>query len=92
MNNINDEYKNKTIVNLNRRTNIFFDYIKILENALEVHLRVFSWGGICYHLDCKYKLFQNKKIYVYCHRSYKIGMITMFTEPIKLDNWIICVN
>ena len=92
INNISDEYKNKTIVNLNKRTNIFFDYIKILENALEFHFRDSSWAAICYHLDCKYKLFQNKKIYVYCHRYSKVGYIAMFTEPIKLDNWIICTN
>ena len=91
-NNIDSEYKNKTIINLNKKSNIFFDYIKILENALEIHLRDSSWAGICYHLDCKYNLFKNKKIYVYCHRYSKIGYITMFTEPIKLDNWVICVN
>jgi len=91
-NNIDDKYKQKAVVNLNKRSNMFFDYIKILENALEMHLRDSSWASLCYHLDCKYNLFKNIKIYVYCHRYNKTGYISMFTEPIKLDNWIICVN
>ena len=84
----NIDNKDKNIVSLNLRTNIFFDYIKILENALEIHVIDSSWACICYHLDCKYKLFQNKKIYLYPIR--RSGYISMFTEPIKLDNWIIC--
>lgn len=83
--NIDNNYKNVKCINLDRTTNIFFDYTKILENALEIHLRDSSWGGICYHLDTKYNLFKNKKIYLYPKRGY----VSMFNEPIILENWII---
>jgi hypothetical protein len=59
--------------------------IKVLVNAIEIHLLDSSWGAICYLLDAKYKLFQNKKIYLYANRGYS----KMFIEPIKLDNWIL---
>jgi len=35
--------KNEKYINLNKKTNIFFDYIKILENAIEIHLIDSSW-------------------------------------------------
>lgn len=73
------------IINLNKISEVFFDMIKILENAIELHLLDSVWGAFIYQLDCKYKLFQNKKIYIYCKRGY----VPIFTEPIKLDNWII---
>jgi hypothetical protein len=76
---------NKKIINLNGISNIFFDYIKILENAIEIHLLDSIWGALIYQLDAKYKLFHNKKIYLYANRSYR----KMFEEPIKLDHWII---
>jgi hypothetical protein len=74
-----------TIVNLNQISNTYFDMIKVLVNAIEIHLLDSSWGAICYLLDAKYKLFQNKKIYLYANRGYS----KMFIEPIKLDNWIL---
>jgi hypothetical protein len=77
--------KNKRIVNLNGMSNVFFDYIKILENAIEIHLLDSIWGAFIYQLDAKYKLLQNKKIFLYTKRGYK----KMFEEPVKLDNWII---
>jgi len=76
--------KNEKYINLNKKTNIFFDYIKILENAIEIHLIDSSWGAFIYLLDTKYNLFNNKKIYLYPIRGY----IKIFNEPIKLDNWI----
>ena len=75
--------KNKKIVNLNGISNIFFDMIKVLENAIEIHLLDSVWGALIYQLDAKYKLFQSKKIILYAKRGYH----AMFSVPIKLDNW-----
>ena len=85
---INEIVKNDDIsyVNLNGITNIFFDYIKILVNAIEIHLLDSVWGALIYLLDAKYKLFSNKKIYIYCKRNYT----EMYTNPVKLDNWVFC--
>jgi len=80
--NYNKDYR---IINLNNISNIFFDIIKILENAIEIHLLDSVWGAFIYQLDAKYKLFQNKKIILYAKRGYR----SMFEEPIKLDNWVI---
>jgi len=76
--------KNKKYINLNKKSNIFFDYIKILENSIEIHLIDSCWAAFIYLLDAKYNLFKNIKIYLYPIRGY----INMFKEPILLDNWI----
>lgn len=80
------EYNTENIpyINLNGISEIFFDYIKVLENSKEMHLLDSVWGAFIYLLDCKYKLFENKKIYLYPRRGYT----SMFIEPIKLNNWI----
>ena len=75
--------KNISIINLNCISNIFFDMIKVLENAIEIHLLDSVWGAFIYQLDAKYRLFQSKKIILYAKRGYK----EMFLNPIKLDNW-----
>ena len=59
--------------------------IKVLENAIEIHLLDSVWGALIYQLDAKYKLFQSKKIILYAKRGYN----AMFLSPVKLDNWII---
>ena len=64
---------------------IFFDMIKVLENSIEIHLLDSVWGAFVYLLDAKYRLFKNKKIFLYAKRGYK----SMFEEPVKLNNWII---
>lgn len=81
---------NKKIINLNQISHIYFDYIKVLENSIEIHLLDSSWGALCYLLDAKYKLFQNKNtaIYLYAKRGYS----QMFIEPFKLDNWNIIIK
>jgi hypothetical protein len=86
---INEIVKDDDIkyVNLNGITNIFFDYIKILENAIQIHLLDSVWGALVYLLDAKFKLFSTKKIYIYCKRNY----IDMFTKPMKLDNWVFVI-
>jgi hypothetical protein len=78
------------IVNLNQISNIYFDYIKVLENAIEIHLLDSSWAAICYLLDAKYKLFQNKNIPIYLYA--KRGYSQMFIDPVKLDNWNIIIT
>ena len=81
-----DNYdQNIPIINLNSISNIFFDMVKVLENAVEIHLLDSVWGALIYQLDAKYKLFQNKKIILYARRGY----YNMFLSPIKLDNWTI---
>ena len=76
--------KDDTYINLNQCSETFFDYIKILENAKEFHLLDSSWGAFIYLLDCKYRLFKDKTIYLYPLRNH----IKMFQDPVKLDNWI----
>lgn len=75
--------KTKKIVMLSESTDKFFDYIKILENSIEIHLLDSIWGAIVYHLDAKYKLFKDKNIFLYAKRGYH----HMFNKPIKLNNW-----
>lgn len=70
-------------VNLNRQSKVFFDYIRIIQNAKEIHLVDSIWGVICYQLDAKYGLFKDKKIKVYCKRGHQ----QLFLSPTKLDNW-----
>jgi hypothetical protein len=81
------ENKDISCVNLNEISEIFFDYIKVLENSIEFHLLDSSWGALIYILDCKYGLFKDKKIYLYAKRGYT----KMFTEPILLPNWEIII-
>jgi len=76
--------KDYKYINLNKKTNTFFDYIKILENSHEFHLIDSCWGCFIYLLDAKYRLFKDKVIYLYPKRNY----IKMFQDPIKLDNWV----
>ena len=59
--------------------------IKVLENAIEIHLLDSVWGTFVYLLDSKYNLFKNKKSIFYAKRVYS----TMFKEPMINNNWII---
>lgn len=78
-------FKNSlTSINLDKSTNVFFDYIKILQNAKEIHLIDSVWGAIVYQIDAKYGLFKDIPIYMNSIRGYQ----QMFTEPVKLNNWI----
>ena len=70
-------------IELNQSSDIFFDYIRVLQHAEEIHLIDSVWAGICYLLDAKYKCFHEKPIYVYCYRDFH----RMFTEPVALPNW-----
>jgi hypothetical protein len=72
-------------INLNKKSNKFFDFIKVLENAKEIHLVDSIWAGICYQIDAKYGTFKNIPIYLYPKRGHSF----MFEFPIKLENWTI---
>ncbi len=74
-----------TIVNLNRQSTVFFDYIRVLQEAKEIHVLDSVWGCFIYLLDAKYGIFSEKTIHVYCKRNY----VEMFRDPVKLDNWIL---
>lgn len=63
---------NINLINLDSKTDIFFDYIKILENSLELHLLDSVWGALVYLLNKKYNLFSDKKVYIYCKRGYNL--------------------
>jgi hypothetical protein len=77
--------KNYNSIDLNGISDVFFDYIKVLENAKEIHLFDSVWASVIYLLDSKYGLFKHIPIYVNCLRGYNL----MFTEPIKLNNWFV---
>lgn len=77
---IDENYK---YVNLHRKSKIFFDYIKVIENAKELHLVDSVWACLIYQLDCRYELFRNKNINIYCQR----GHYNLFSNPIVLPNW-----
>jgi len=66
------ETNNIKLVNLDKKTEIFFDYIKVLENSLELHLLDSVWATIVYLLNKKYNLFSDKKVYIYCKRDYNL--------------------
>lgn len=72
-------------VNLNKKSSKFFDYIKVISNAKEIHLVDSIWAGICYQIDAKYGLFKNIPVFLYPKRGHSF----MFEFPIKLQNWTI---
>ena len=76
------------IVELNQRSELFFDMIQVCERAKEMHLLDSSWACFLYLLDAKYGLFQHIPIYVYCMRDYS----DMFLEPVRLANWHIMIR
>jgi hypothetical protein len=69
------------IYELGLTTSIFFDAIRVLEEATEIHLIDSVWSLVCYLLDNKYKLFQHIQITVYCVRGYAF----FFDDP--PENW-----
>lgn len=75
-----DKKENISYVKIENLSEVLFDCIMILENALELHLIDSIWGVLVYLLEGKYKLFKNN-INIYCQR----GHIDMFTKPLVLD-------
>lgn len=78
-----EKTNNKKFINLDKKSDVLFDYIKILQNAKEIILIDSVWAAFIYLIDCKYRLFENVPIKVICLRGYQ----EMFNKPITLDNW-----
>lgn len=74
-----------TYVNINKQSKIFFDYIKVLQNAKEIHLVDSVWACLLYQMDSKYGVFGDKIINVYCKRGHQ----NLLQCPKKLENWIL---
>jgi len=70
---------------LNQSSNLFFDAIKVLQNAKEIHLIDSVWAAVCYLVDAKYNLLRHVPIFVYCLRGHQL----MFKQPLQLPNWTI---
>jgi hypothetical protein len=75
--------KQYSYVNLNRASNIFFDYIKVFQNAKQIHLVDSIWGCLLYQLDARYGILQGKQVNLYCKRGHE----NLFKHPINLLNW-----
>ena len=71
------------LMSLVSSSNRFFDFIKVIQNAREVHLIDSIWGALYYQIDSKYGLFSDKEINLHAMRGYK----QMFENPVKLKNW-----
>lgn len=72
-------------VELHESSPAFFDMLKVLMHAKEIHLIDSVWAAICYHIDASEGLLSHVPITVYCYRGYS----QMFTEPKRLPNWTI---
>lgn len=71
-------------VNLNKISDVFFDYLMVLEHAQEIHLIDSVWACLIYQLDARYNFLAGKPVHLYPLRGH-----TYLFEP-KLENWIIC--
>jgi hypothetical protein len=76
-------HSKSVVFNLNKASSLFFDWIKVLENAKEIHLIDSVWSSFIYQLDAKYRIFKTIPIYIYCLRDYK----EMYQKPNMLSNW-----
>lgn len=83
-----DKIKNKNlpIINLNRISNNFVDYVKIIKNASEIHLIDSSWSVFIYLLSNK----DIKDIPIFLNESYfkSIGRDTNIYKNPTFLNWI----
>jgi len=80
-------------VNLESLSKNIFESIKILQKSEEIHLVDSLWASLCFLLDAKYKLFSEKKIYLYPFKNRGGGCIwNKFgkeLKPFKPSNWVI---
>lgn len=83
--NFENNLENCNYVNVNKQSKVLFDYIKIFQNAIEIHLVDSVWACLFYQIDAKYGILENKIINVYCKRGHQ----NLFQYPVKLNNWII---
>lgn len=79
-------------INLDNITNNTFLYIKVLENAKEIHLADSTWAAMCYLLDCRYQIFKNKKINIFIYPYDRSGALLKDKyqkniKPVRLNNW-----
>lgn len=83
--NFNPDLEGIPHINLNRKSTTFFEYLKIIRHAKEIHLIDSSWAAICYHMNAA---FENKPINLYLKRGYYL----MFALPKHFKNWnlILC--
>lgn len=70
-------------VNLNGRSRLVFDYIKVLENAQELHLIDSLWACLVYQLQARYNMFSDKPVNIYCQR----GHHEIFQRPVQFKEW-----
>lgn len=80
-----NESNKSSAININKFSDSFFDCLKILENAKELHLMDSSWACLLYLFDTKYSIMNNKPVYLYAKRGY----IEMFRSPKLCSNWIL---
>lgn len=62
---INDKYRELPKFNLDQSSDLFFDMIKVFENAKEIHLMESVWCAVIYLLQKKYGLLKDIKIYIH---------------------------
>ena len=79
-----DYPKDKKIIQLDKISNLFFDTIKLIENAKEIYCIDSVWSNFIYLLDVKYKVLRKKNIpiYITCNRGYSF----MYENP-HLVGW-----
>jgi len=73
--------QNYKLINLDKISYLFYDAIKLIENAEEIHLIDSCWACFIYLLCAKNKNLYSKKIFIHCKREYQ----DMFNKPL-LDN------
>lgn len=80
-------------VSLDKLSNNIFATIKVLQNSKELHLSDSVWAALCYLLDARYGLFQNKQVHLYPYNSRDGACCAANSKgplaPIELKNWII---
>jgi hypothetical protein len=87
--NINtSQFDDMSVIELDKSSYMFFDMIRVLQHAKEIHLADSVWAAVCYMIDARYGLLQDVPVYVYCFRDF----YRMFTEPKKLSNWNIIMK
>ncbi len=72
------------IVELNQISTYFFDMIRVLEHANEIHVIDSVWAAILYLLQASYGICSDIPIFISCTRGYD----SMFTSPVKHPNWV----
>ena len=71
-------------IELAKCSDIFFDYIKVLEHAKSLTLLDSVWATLVYLLQAKYGLFSNIPITIV---SRNLGYEKMFKSPARFSNW-----